>query len=281
MQFASEYERLHGGVGGRGIIVFPDDGVLRREVLPVRVPHPAKNNLYMYREICKYGAEEFGYGTFCDPMAGGGSMLYAGWPYAESMHLIELEEKYVRLMVENKRSFSYGIYNTPFIWQENCITQLHNLINDEGKGYMDMIVFSPPYSNQFSSQSGKGMHISEYDKDDAGYAGFQEFTEHKDNLSSKSEFHFNIEMDKVFKACYEALSPGGMMVLITKDRIDKGKIVDYSMQQARMCARAGFKVWLWEQHTHVGKAFGYFNLSKGYRQVVEEDVIFFRRGIDG
>lgn len=81
-------------------------------------------------------------------------------------------------------------------------------------------------------------------------------------------------MDKVFKACYEALMPGGMMCIITKDRIEKGLIVSLALQQVRQCIKAGFKVHLWEQHEHIGRAFGNFNLKQGYRQIVVEDIIF-------
>ena len=65
-----------------------------------------------------------------------------------------------------------------------------------------------------------------------------------------------------------------MLCIITKDRIDKGLIVSLALQQVRQCIRIGFKVRLWEQHEHIGRAFGNFNLKQGYRQVVEEDIIF-------
>ncbi len=80
--FANEYTRKPGGIGDKGIILFPDDTKLRREVLPVKVAHPAKNSLYMYRAICEYGAS-FGHKIFCDPMAGGGSMMYGASEVAD------------------------------------------------------------------------------------------------------------------------------------------------------------------------------------------------------
>jgi len=83
----------------------------------------------------------------------------------------------------------------------------------------------------------------------------------------------------VYKACLDSLRVGGVVVI--KDQIRAGKRITFGFQHQRLARKVGFTCTEWYQHSHIGKAFGYWNLSIGVRQITEEHILMFRKDRDG
>ena len=143
----------------QGWIEFPEDAKLRRAVFKSRVAHPAKNNLYMLQDIVECYSEPGD--IVLDPMAGGGSAMYAA---AQDRHvrLIELGKNYQQMLMVNRQGFPF---KDILIFMGSCLKIL------PWPEAVDLIMFSPPYSNQLKA-GGKGMPQYEYAKDSSGYVGF-------------------------------------------------------------------------------------------------------------
>lgn len=257
--FAPEWPRNE-----QGWIEFPDDVKLRREVFLSRVAHPAKNNLYMLRSIVEAYTEPGA--VVLDPMAGGGSTMWAT-PADRHIRLIELGRNYQEMLAVNRRGFPD---KDIIIFMGSCLKIL------PWPEVVDLIMFSPPYSNQLKA-GGKGMPQYEYEKDSSGYVGLEEYTDDPDNLGTLTEFWFNQKMLEVYRVCYQSLKPGGIMVFVLKDQIKDGQRVDYTLTNIRKAVQVGFKLHEWHKHTHTGKLFGTFNLKQGYKQITDEDIVAMRK----
>lgn len=254
--FAEQYPRDEAGT-----ILIPDDTQLRQDIYLNKVEHPSKNNIYLLDEIVLYCTEPGA--LVIDPMAGAGSLMYTA-RLGRDIVLIELEPKFIELLLVNRKGFTGHIS----ILAGDCRKLLPM------PAIFDLIVFSPPYANSIKANTGAAV----YDPEQRGIAqGIVDFTSHPDNLSKLNEFMFNRAMKDVYFKCYQSLKPGGWMVIIIKDNIRNGTRVELSLQTVRICAELGFSPTEWYKHKHIGKLWGNYNRNRGTRTVEDEDIIMFRR----
>lgn len=260
--FATQYPR-----NSQGWILFPDEdrqGGLRSQLFKERVEHPSKNQLLMMEEIVCYCTQGIEAAVILDPMAGAGSTMI-GAQFVKTCILIELEEYFFDRLQVNKQWFRDNIV----VIKGDCLKVLPSLNQS-----IDLITFSPPYSNQIRQNKG----TAQYEADKSGSANsIVNYTAHPDNLSNKPDFQFNELMRRVYGACFKALKPGRYMVIIIKDQIRNWKRIDFGTQHVRMACKEGFVVDKWERHDHTGKLFGYYNKQQGVRVVEDEHILFFRR----
>lgn len=254
--FAEQYPRDE-----TGIIVIPDDTQLRRDIYLHKVEHPSKNSLYLLDEIVKYCTEPGD--LVLDCMAGAGSLMYTA-RLSRDIVLIELEPKFIELLLENRKGFTGQISILP----GDCRKLLPM------PAVFDLIVFSPPYANSIKANTGAAV----YDPEKRGIAlGIVDFVSHPDNLSRLSEFMFNRAMKEVYSKCHQSLKPGGWMAIIIKDNIRNNTRVELSLQTVRICAELGFSPTEWHKHKHIGKLWGNYNRNRGVMTVEDEDIILFRK----
>jgi len=113
----------------------------------------------------------------CDPMAGGGSMMYTAHR-TKHLVLIELEDYFVHLLYDNRRSFGGSIE----IAHTDCRPRLSSWPET-----FDLICFSPPYSNQIKQNKG----MPQYEAGSGTVNSIVNYTQHKDNLSNMGDYQFD------------------------------------------------------------------------------------------
>ncbi len=264
-EFAPQYPR-----NSDGFIVFPSDVARRKSEFPVKVDHPAHNNLYMLEAIAEYLVPNTG--LICDPMAGAGSSLILA-NQEHWLYLIELGEYFATQLQANDLERGGG--SVVVIKQGDCIVELPK-INHEMASLADLIMFSPPYANQL--QSSKGHAIYEEREGGDSTLGIENFTyKHSKNLGNMKEFQFNRAMRQVYQACFKANKPGGYMALIIKDRMKDGIRVGYGVRHVTMALQSGYEVFEWYQREAIGQIWGYFNRNKGIKGVEDEHIIIMRK----
>lgn len=271
---------------------FPSDIALRRSFFPHKVDHPAHNNMHMLNEIVKYLTEPGDW--ICDPMAGSGSMMYTVSARVHSHNsyaisefladkqrhliLIELGPYFSELLLKNlnalrvnKQLSSKDVLIFP---EFDCIDTLRMM-----KERFKLLCFSPPYADQLQVGKGHAIYDVREAEDGVGSTGIKHFTyEHDMNLGNMKEFEFNMNMRKVYKACYDAAIPGGYLALIIKDRMKAGKRVSYSTYHICIARDAGWELSEIYRREAIGQVFGHFNKARGVKGVEDEHIIFMQKG---
>ena len=252
--------------GEEGLIEFPDDIMLRKDIMIQKVDHPAHNNLFMLRELVEYLTVPGDW--ICDPMAGAGSMMYT---IRDQINLVlfELGPYFSEMLVKNKAGF-IGSDRINIHEETDCVVGLQQY-----PGKFKAIIFSPPYASQLQNLSGHAIYEKEGTSAGAGIINYT--YDDRRNLANMKEFKFNKSMREVYKACFDATQQGGYCVVIIKDRMDKGRRVGYGTQHARMLFQAGYVPYQWYQRVAIGKVFGTFNMKRGIKQVQDEHIIIVRK----
>ncbi len=185
------------------------------------------------------------------------------------IHLIELGPYFADLIVKNKEGFE-GKENIHFI-QGDCTKAMNDRVPD----LYDLVMFSPPYSDQLQVRTGHAV----YEKEGTKYgAGIENFTyKHPQNLGNMKKFMFNRSMREVYRACYRVTKPGGFLCVIIKDQAKEGLRVGYGVMHTKLAHEIGYKLHEWHQREAIGKLFGNFNIQRGIRQITDEHMIILRK----
>jgi len=114
----------------------------------------------------------------------------------------------------------------------------------EVKISVDRVISSPPYANpretsqeyddKYDLRRPKGVKWGR-----EAYRG--RYSEDKDNIGSMKGKNYLSEMLRVYQQCYNVLVPDGLLILVVKSFIRKGKIVDLPLDTIKLCEMAGFK----------------------------------------
>ena len=99
---------------------------------------------------------------------------------------------------------------------------------------VDAVIFSPPYGNLWAAKS-KTSKIEEEKNYRVGY------NEHVQNIgNAKNYMSYLVSMKLIYKGCFESLKPGGIIVSVVKDYIQKGDRVLCSRDNLRVMMEVGF-----------------------------------------
>ena len=256
--FAPDYTRNE-----EGLIMFPDDRSLRRQLFPNKVEHPAKNNLYMLQELVLHLSEPGD--IILDPMAGAGSMMWMA-RHDRKMWLIELQPTYAELQRQNRAAFDGEIT----LFEGDCRKIL------PFPPIIQAVIFSPPYSNQIKLNAGMEVYDEEGARGDFA-KGLAEFVSHPDNLSKLNDFQFDRAMTDIYRRIFESLKPGGFMCCVIKDQMKKGQRVMFGLQHVRIAIRVGFTTYEWHKRHAIGALFGRYNLKQGIAQVTDEHMLILQK----
>jgi len=251
-QFAPDYER-----NDQGWIKFPRDKTDRdRLFIPESFDHPAKANLYLIEELIKYTTEPGD--VILDITAGTGTVLVASL-IGRFTITVELNPVYHEWIIKNAAKL--GITSHISI-QGDCRTLLPIPCQS--------IIFSPPYS--VTMKGGGGMHNRE--KSGEQYSQYQSL---KGNLGDLQPFYYNVEMQKIYKLCYESLTSGGTLSLIIKDFYEAGAMVQLGWRSVQNLKKVGFTIQDWFIWDPPGTQFKAIHKAKGNRVVEGEHIIVVRK----
>lgn len=135
------------------------------------------------------------------------------------------------------------------------------------------VITSPPYANAFKpSKTLTGIVADKYRVNEEEFIRYAQTT---GNVGMRNTFLFNQDMEKVYKLCYQSLTPGGTMSIVIKDRIEGGKRTYFSKWINRVCHQIGFKDFAWFKTLQMGGPWQDIRRSKGEVTVDDEDCIIF------
>jgi len=95
-----------------------------------------------------------------------------------------------------------------------------------------------------------------------------------------SDFIWGHEMELIYKKCYDTIKPGGTMVLIVKDHIDKGQRVPLVQKAIDASVACGFS-FNPEEHfkwAAPGMPYTAARRAKGIEVVDDESIVVLRKG---
>ena len=251
-QFAPSYPRTD-----QGWIKFPRDKADRDKLfIPESYDHPAKANLYLIQSLVEYTTNPGDW--IMDVTAGTGTILVAATT-GRRVIAIELNPLYHEWIERNAQKM--GVTGC-MIFQADC----RYLLPIECQS----IIFSPPYST--TMKGGGGIHARE--KSGEQYSQYQSL---KGNLGDLQPFYYNVEMEKIYRLCYQSLTPGGTLSLIIKDFYEGGKLQQLGWRHIQQLNRCGFEVQDWFTWDAPGTQFKNIHRSQGHRVVEGEHIIVVRK----
>ncbi len=104
-----------------------------------------------------------------------------------------------------------------------------------------------------------------------------EYSRSARNISKLNPFLYNMEMDKIYRLCYQSLPINGTLTTVVKDRIISGKRVYLGKWAAKVCEALGMELVTWEKWKTPGHGFTNIARSQGKQVVDEEDILIYRR----
>jgi len=262
-QFATEYQRNE-----QGWIRFPPDSEYRKRMFPEEVnKHPAKANVYLVQAIIEYVSEEGQ--TLLDIMAGTGTLM-VGALIGREVICVEISKLFHNLQqqaIAKLEGIAPGI--SEHIMLINLPCQQYLPIPE----LADHIIFSPQYAGIMKTKGTDKWNI------ETGYA-FAEYSKSPLNLGTMSDFIWGMEMEGIYKKCYQTIKPGGTMVLIVKDHMEKGARVPLVSKAIMASVSAGFS---YDETEHFkwaapGMPYTAARRAKGIEVVDDEDIIILRKG---
>jgi len=265
--FAPEYPRNE-----EGWILFPKDTKDRKSLFfPEEVmKHPAKMNFHLQQAIIEYVAGEGD--VLLDPFGGTGTLMIAALQ-GYRIILIEIEDGYHKLQLQAKEELSKQVPGAG---------DLVTLIHYDNRLILPIpcnhIVTSPPYA-----QAMKATRVRKRREDAPDNwlvdqdRMMMEYSKSPRNVSKLNPFLYKMEMEKVYKLCYQSLPISGTLTIIIKDRIEEGKRVYLSKWADKVCEAVGFQLELWEKWKTPGHGFTKIAASQGKEVVWDEDIMIYRR----
>lgn len=263
MNFAEEYPREP----GTGWIIFPDGIVWRKQLFPsVVMKHLAKMHLYTEWEIIKYVSRPSE--TILDPMSGTGTVMLAA-TMGRPVICIEIEALYHQMqqqVLEHLRTNNPDMANVTLL-HGNCKVVLPIQCHH--------IIFSPPYGVTFRPAKKSSKIIEEiYRVNEQEYA---EYARTQGNVGLMNTFIYSMEMEKVYKLCYQSLVSGGTMSVVTKDVTEDGKRVYLTKWIDKVCRQVGFLLDSWHKVQMMGGPWQDIRRSQGLETIDDEDIMIWRK----
>ena len=231
--------------------------------------HPAKMNFHLQQSIIEYVAKTGD--TLLDPFGGTGTLMIAALQ-GYRVILVEVEDGYHKLEMEAKSNLEI---------QAGC-GNLVTLLHGDNRLMLPIpcnhIITSPPYAQAMKATKVRKRRADAPDnwlveQDER----MLEYSKSPRNISKLNPFLYNMEMEKVYRLCYQSLPVGGTMTTVVKDRINDGERVYLSKWADKVCKSAGFELELWEKWKTPGHGFTKIAASQGKQVVEDEDVLVYRR----
>lgn len=285
--FAEEYQRRLQDNIQTDWVVFPVDATYRKSMFhPDVMAHPAKANIYMMQEIWRHVSQPGQ--TIMDFFGGVGTTILATLE-DRNVILCELEPAYIKLQRESitKLSEITGVDVAARVLilegdnRRTIPTARREAFLKWGSPNIHHIMGSPPYA---------GILIADPKAESTRYLlgttyaeNIKVYTDHKDSLGKLPKFRYNMEMTKVYRACFDILMPGGTLTTIMKDYMRGGSRVYLSKWFSQVCTgpKVGWKEGQhfeevqWLKRYSPGTGFLRLHASRGFEVVRDEDIVIY------
>lgn len=194
--------------------------------------HPGK----MVPDLARRIVEEFSRpgDLVLDPMAGIGTTLAEGALVGRHCIGVELESKWADLASRNLDHMLATDQREQADVRIGDARELRRVLGDSAS-HVDLIATSPPYScdvsvSVYDSRTGR------IERQEGGY----NYSSNRSNLGHARGDKYVEEMGEVYRSCFDVLRPGGLMVTVTKNMHQKGKLVDVARRTAEAAEASGF-----------------------------------------
>jgi DNA modification methylase len=201
-------------------LVFSDSLLLyQRHFCYEALKHPAKCNLYLLSHLVTNYTKEGD--TILDCCAGTGSTGLIAGLFGRKSILIDIEPRYVKWITE---TFSKTKFK-PIILLGDA-RRLRQGLKTVGNPKINAVIFSPPYADML-----RGVEMIE-----GGYSygkaqiGRMAFAEHL------------VEVEKIYRECHAVLENGQKMMVIVRNYVRQGGVVDLTFETYNLCMKVGFKL---------------------------------------
>ncbi len=146
--------------------------------------------------------------------------------------------------------------------------------------YVDKVISSPPYE-QTASPHARGTPLSKDKGTKIGCHNIAEgYIKNKQNIGNLKQQTYLQAMYLVYCQCFRVLKDGGLMILILKDFVRKGRRIPLGEHTIKLCEMAGFKHF----HTYYRKienpSFWRILYQQKYPEVEQidcEDILVFKK----
>lgn len=260
-EFASEYPRTP-----EGWVIFPNDVPRRKQLFPQEVmKHPAKMQLFMEQSIIEYVSEPGE--TLLDPMSGSGTIMI-GLLMCRNVICLEIEEMYhsIQQMSLAKIKAHPDCQGDAMLLQGNCKLLLPLPC--------DHIIFSPPYGAAFKPSKEVGeFQASKYRIEQ----GENVYAKTQGNVGMSNTFLYNMDMEKVYRLCYQSLRKGGTISIVTKDITEAGQRIYLTKWIDKVCKQIGFEFDNWFKAQMMGGPYQDMRRAQGLATIDDEDITIYRK----
>lgn len=246
-----------------------EQGLRRLWFTPEAFQHPAKTNLLLTLDLIEHVSQPGE--LILDPMAGTGTTLAAA-RLGRRVVGIELEGPFHNMQLESVAGWSQEDRARVTLLHGNCLDFL------PFPGIVDHVVFSPPYADTLGhgGDQFKDQHMAQSDGQGGSVA---QFSSTIGNLSRLPRFMYNQQIVKLYQKLHDSLRPGGTCSIVIKEMYRSGKRVPLTTETVRVATAAGFVLELWD-HRESRSGLNEINLSRGVKQVLDEDVVILRRPVN-
>jgi hypothetical protein len=215
-------------------IKFKRDHHLRGQLFDSRsFEHQGRANLNLLAALLPYVPVG---GLIVDPMAGTGSMLI-GTDYQHPVVCGELEPHWVKICEANRKSIAgqrLFANSTPALAYRGNAASL-----PLAAGSVGAVITSPPYWDMLSDWHINSANIQNGGHPDYGLA----YGVNPANIGNIHIYEDYLRaMAGVYREARRVLRPAGVLGLILKDRVHKGRIVPIVQDTITLCAALGFKL---------------------------------------
>ena len=201
--------------------------------LPACSQHPAK----MFPELARRIVTEYSTPgqVVVDPLAGIGTTLVEAALLDRRSIGIEVEPRWTAIARANLDHVLDDDHRDLAEMRVGDARALGNVLGDLA-GKVDLIVTSPPY----------GCDVGNMDKTRWGTGGGlcptreRNYSPDRANLGHARGAAYLAAMAEVYRACFEVLRPGGLLVTVTKNARLSGRLVDLAGNSVTLAREAGF-----------------------------------------
>jgi DNA modification methylase len=258
------------------IFPYPKDNLWRNYLVKECEQHGARMNMPMLLDLVPMYSKPGDY--LLDPMGGVGS-LFAALTLNRDVCIIEVEKWIADLARRNLANIKekYPCEGRGVVIQGDTRKILPMPID------IDLIFFSPPYGDieRKTDEAEQKLIKDKFSRTTAqgwGDVTAQGYGENPDQLGNLPYQKQRWEMARIYKKCFDTLTAGKLMIVVTKDIIRNYKRIPIGKGTIQSCLEVGFE--LEDHHTRTCQITGMQALhckDPKYEPVTEEDVYVFRR----
>lgn len=170
-----------------------------------------------------------------DPMCGIGTTIVEGASLARRCIGIDLEQRWIEIAHSNIAAAVTGSHHRFAEVRPGDASRLSESLGSLS-GSVDLIATSPPYACDVATVDKRAWHSGGSLKSAESY----NYSDDTANLGHARGDDYRQQMIGVYRSCFDALRPGGLLVTVTKNMRRKGRLIDLVSLTVELATSVGF-----------------------------------------